>query len=131
MLLVAQVNNNRCIFPPDDYQKWDLMQQLYFLRSDLPAITHVDYTSRVQSVSKKNNQKFWHLLKSFKNQTGCSVLVNTSFNVRGEPIVCTPLDAYKCFMSTEMDILVCNNFVFIKEYQPSLSFTSIPTTSND
>ena len=87
-------------------------------RSDLPAITHVDYSARVQTVTEDTNPRFAALLREFKSQTGCSVLVNTSFNVRGEPIVCTPKDAYTCFMRTEMDYLVIENYLLSKEEQP-------------
>ena len=83
-------------------------------RSDIPAVTHVDYSARIQSVSKQTNPRYWNLINEFKNQTGYGLLVNSSFNVRGEPIVCTPDDAFRCFMRTEMDFLVVGNFVFDK-----------------
>ena len=88
------------------------------LRTDLPAITHIDYSARIQSVHKETNPQFHALLSAFDQLTGCGVVVNTSFNVRGEPIVCTPLDAYRCFMRTEMDSLVIGNMVFAKMDQP-------------
>ncbi len=93
------------------------LDQLKLNRSSLPAITHVDFSSRVQSVSYDINPRYYQLLKAFQSLTGCPVLVNTSFNVRGEPIVCTPEDAYRCFMMTEMDALVIGNFVLYKEKQ--------------
>ena len=86
-------------------------------RSKLPAITHVDYSARIQTVSKKTNLKFYKLIKEFKNKTNVGMLVNTSFNVRGEPIICTPADAFKCFMGTEMDVLVVGNYLLYKEQQ--------------
>ena len=88
-------------------------------RSEIPAITHVDYSARVQTVSAETNPRYHALLKAFESRTGCGVLVNTSFNVRGEPIVCTPEDAYRCFMRTEMDYLVIENFILAKQDQPS------------
>ena len=78
----------------------------------------MDYSARVQTVSKKTNAKFWNLLTEFDELTGCGVLINTSFNVRGEPIVCSPEDAYRCFMRTHMDVLVIDNLIFLKEEQP-------------
>ena len=89
-------------------------------RSDVPAITHVDYSARVQTVHKETNPDFYGLLKAFKNLTGSSVLVNSSFNVRGEPIVCSPQDAYLCFMRTGIDILVLENYVLYKNNQATL-----------
>jgi carbamoyltransferase len=85
----------------------------------LPAITHVDYSARVQTVHRETNPRYHSLLKAFEQRTGCGVLVNTSFNVRGEPIVCTPADAYRCFMRTEMDYLVIENFFLSKPDQPA------------
>ena len=90
-----------------------------FVRSDLPAITHVDYSARIQTVSRATNPRYWMLIDAFKRLTGCGVLVNTSFNVRGEPIVCTPDEAYRCFMRTEMDFLVMGDYVFDKKDQPA------------
>ena len=88
-------------------------------RSDIPAVTHVDYSARVQTVHAETNPRYYALLQCFKQKTGCPVLVNTSFNVRGEPIVCTPEDAYRCFMRTEMDVLVMENCILYKEAQPA------------
>ena len=87
-------------------------------RSELPAITHVDYSARVQTVHASTNPRYHALLKAFEQLTGCGVLVNTSFNVRGEPIVCTPAEAYRCFMRTEMDYLIIENFMLNKNEQP-------------
>ena len=87
-------------------------------RSSLPAITHVDYSARVQTVSEKTNPRYYQLINAFKKRTGCPTIVNTSFNVRGEPIVCTPQDAYRCFMRTEMDVLVLENQILFKTDQP-------------
>jgi len=95
------------------------IEKLNVPRSKIPAITHVDYSARVQTVHAKSNPKFHELLEKFKDRTGCSVLVNTSFNVRGEPIVCTPEDAYRCFMRTEMDYLVIENLLMAKTDQPA------------
>ena len=86
-------------------------------RSSIPAVTHVDYSARVQTVHKETNPRYYKLLEKFKKNTGCPVLVNTSFNVRGEPIVCTIQDAFRCFMGTNLDLLVCENFVLFKEKQ--------------
>jgi carbamoyltransferase len=91
---------------------------LYFKRSDIQSVTHLDFSARIQTVHKETNPRYWGLINAFKQQTGYGVVVNTSFNVRGEPIVCTPEDAYRCFMSTEMDYLVINDFLFCKTEQP-------------
>ena len=118
MTLVAPVQKKRRNPLPENYAKMGMYERLYHLRSDIPAVTHVDYSARIQSVSRKTNPKYWELINAFKDKTGYGLLVNTSFNVRGEPIVCTPDDAYKCFMRTEMDYLVANNFIFDKLKQP-------------
>ena len=86
-------------------------------RSEIPAVTHVDYSARIQTVNVETNPRYHALISRFKDRTGCPVIVNTSFNVRDEPIVCTPEDAYKCFMATEMDLLVLGNYVLAKETQ--------------
>ncbi len=117
MLLISEVNKKHRNSLPENYFDMKLMDRLYFQRSDVPAITHLDFSARLQTVHSETNPRFWNLLRTFKKQTGCPVLVNTSFNVRGEPIVCNPEDAYRCFMRTEMDILVINNFVFLKDEQ--------------
>jgi carbamoyltransferase len=118
MLLVAPVKENHRNPLPDGYEELLLFDRLYHLRSDIPAITHIDYSARIQTVHKETNDKYWCLINAFRELTGYGVIVNTSFNVRGEPIVCTPDDAYKCFMRTEMDWLVIENFLFDKKKQP-------------
>lgn len=118
MLVVAPVKEDLRIKLPENYQEIPLFDRLYIKRSSLQAITHVDFSARIQTVSSDTNKPLTELLKAFKRETGESVLVNTSFNVRGEPIVCNPFDAYRCFMSTNMDILVLNNFVYVKSEQP-------------
>ncbi len=121
MLLVIPVKNEHIKPLPADYNKMEMYERLYQLRSDIPAVTHVDYSARIQSVNKKTNPRYWSLINAFKNQTGYGIIVNSSFNVRGEPIVCTPDDAFRCFMRTEMDYLVIGNFVFDKTKQEKLS----------
>ncbi|MEO6283648.1 MAG: carbamoyltransferase [Dyadobacter sp.] len=118
MLLVHPVAESRRKPVPSDYGSMDLREKLYFERSDLPSITHIDYSARIQTVHKETNPRYYELIDSFKALTGYAVIVNTSFNVRGEPIVCTPNDAYRCFMRTEMDYLVVGNFIFDKKQQP-------------
>lgn len=118
MLLVHNVNKERRKLLPENYNQLPLMEKLYFLRSDLPSITHVDYSARIQTVHKETNPKYHSLITDFQKLTGYGVVVNTSFNVRGEPIVCTPEDAYRCLMRTEMDYLVIGNILFDKKNQP-------------
>jgi carbamoyltransferase len=118
MLLVASVRNDRCKTLPDNYFDLPLWERLYYMRSDVQAITHLDFSARIQTVHKSTNPRYWELIDRFKQQTGYGLVVNTSFNVRGEPIVCTPYDAYRCFMSTEIDYLVIGNFVYSKIEQP-------------
>ncbi|MGB0522866.1 MAG: carbamoyltransferase, partial [Flammeovirgaceae bacterium] len=118
MLLVAPVDESRRKELPDNYYDLPLWERLYHERSDVQSITHLDFSARIQTVHKETNPRYWGLINEFKNQTGYGLLVNTSFNVRGEPIVCTPYDAYRCFMSTEMDYLVINDFVYCKTEQP-------------
>jgi carbamoyltransferase len=117
MLLVAPVAEKRRHPLPPNYFELPLMERLYLQRSDLPAITHLDFSARVQTVHAGTNPLFHQLLQAFKAQTGYGVLVNTSFNVRGEPIVCSPEDAYRCFMGTEMDCLVMGRYLFDKNEQ--------------
>ena len=117
MLLVAPVKKERCIPMTEDQKGLWGIDQLNLPRSDLPAITHIDYSARVQTVTRDTNPAYYDLLKEFDAQTGCPVLINTSFNVRGEPIVCTPEDAYRCFMRTNMDYLVLGPYVVSKEEQ--------------
>jgi carbamoyltransferase len=119
MLFVADVvENRRRSLNHEDRQLMGL-DKLNVMRSEIPAVTHVDFSARIQTVNEKNNKRYYNLLKEFKKQTGCPLLVNTSFNVRGEPIVCTPQDAYTCFMRTEMDYLVLNNYLLDKKEQPN------------
>ncbi|MCP4050638.1 MAG: carbamoyltransferase [bacterium] len=118
MLMVAPVQKKRWAKEPDDFKQLNMYDRLYHCRSDVPAITHVDYSARIQSVNSKINKPFWTLLKAFEEKTNYPILVNTSFNVRGEPIVCTPEDAYRCFMRTEMDVLVLGDYILKKEDQP-------------
>ncbi len=118
MLLVADVNDKHKARLPDNYYELPLLERLYIRRSDLPAITHIDFSARIQTVHPETNPRYHDLIKKFKEQTGCGVVVNTSFNVRGEPIVCTPEDAYRCFMRTEMDYLVIGDYLFEKREQP-------------
>jgi len=120
MLLVAPVIKGRRISQQERNPTDDMLSIINEERSDIPAVTHVDYSARVQTVHKETKPDFYDLIKAFKNLTGSSVIVNTSFNVRGEPIVCSPQDAYLCFMRTEIDILVLQNFVLYKEDQPPL-----------
>jgi carbamoyltransferase len=117
MLLVAPVRHEHRRMLSHREQALQGLEKLYVMRSDIPAITHVDYSARVQTVHSDTNPRFHRLLETFKSLTGCGVLVNTSFNVRDEPIVCTPEDAYRCFMGTEMDMLVLENIVLCKEEQ--------------
>jgi carbamoyltransferase len=120
MLLVVPVKEERRNKLPDGFDQWPLYERLYYLRSDIQAITHIDYSARLQSVNKKTNPRYWQLINDFKHQTGYGIIVNTSFNVRGEPIVCTPDDAYRCFMRTEMDYLVLGHYLFDKQKQAKL-----------
>ncbi|NLX29076.1 MAG: carbamoyltransferase [Bacteroidales bacterium] len=118
MLLVAGVKEALRYPLSQDYHELPLRERLYTLRSTLPAITHIDFSARIQTVHRDTHPRFWTLIRKFREKTGCGVLVNTSFNVRGEPIVCSPTDAYRCFMRTEMDYLVINNCLFDKRMQP-------------
>ena len=120
MLHVIPVKEERLKPLPAGYGEIELYERLYHLRSDVPAITHIDFSARIQSVNKKTNPKYWNLINEFKKQTGYGVIVNTSFNVRGEPIVCTPDDGFRCFMRTEMDFLVIGNYLFDKNQQEKL-----------
>jgi carbamoyltransferase len=118
MLLVADVaESKRRSMTEREKGLWGI-EKLNVPRSTIPAVTHVDYTARIQTVRRETNPLYWEILESFRQKTGCAVLVNTSFNVRGEPIVCTAADSYRCFMRTEMDYLVLENFVLDKTEQP-------------
>lgn len=116
MLLVAPVNPDRCI-PREEGYEHDLIKIVNRKRSDLPAITHIDYSARVQSVNPDMNPVYYEVIKEFEKKTDYGVVINTSFNVNGEPIVCTPHDAVTCFMTTNMDVLVMNDFILVKEEQ--------------
>ena len=120
MLLTADVKKERRIPMTDkEHKKWGI-EKLNVVRSNIPAITHVDYSARLQTVHKETNPRYHKLISKFEEKTGCAVIINTSFNVRGEPIVCTPKDAYKCFMRTDMDYLVLGNYILSKEDQKPL-----------
>lgn len=123
MLLVSPISTKRQTTLPDNYFELPLMERLYIQRSDIPAATHIDFSARIQTVHQKTNPKYWTLINEFKQITGYSVVINTSFNVRGEPIVCTPEDAYRCFMRTEMDYLVLGDYLFTKTEQPTWAKT--------
>lgn len=118
MLIVAPVKEELRIALTEEQQKLFGIEKLNLKRSELPAITHVDYSARIQTVHKDTNPGYHAVLEAFNERTDCGVLVNTSFNVRGEPIVCTPADSYRCFMRTEMDFLVVENFLLDKRQQP-------------
>ena len=118
MLLVAPVKTERQIPMTHEQQSLWGIDQLNVVRSDLPAITHIDYSARVQTVSRETNPDYYDLIEAFEKKTGCAVIMNTSFNVRGEPIVCTPHDAYVCFMRTHIDHLVLGPFLLDKTHQP-------------
>ena len=117
MLLVSDIKKNLQIPMNESDQKLFGINKLNVKRSSIPAVTHVDYSARVQTVHKETNPRYYNLIKKFKEITNCPVLVNTSFNVRGEPIVCTVEDAFRCFMRTNLDILVCENFILYKQEQ--------------
>ena len=118
MLMVAPVVDAHRL-PQKNGQVSDLFQRVHERRSDVPAVTHVDYSARIQTVARSDQPDFYAIIKNFEERTGCPMVVNTSFNVRGEPIVCTPQDAYRCFMRTEMDVLVMENCLLLKNEQPS------------
>ena len=118
MLMVAPVHPDRRKKVPANYHDMEMYERLYCQRSNIPAVTHIDFSARIQTVHKETNARFWQLISAFKKKTGTSLLVNTSFNVRGEPIVCSPDEAYRCFMRTEMDYLVIGQYVFKKTEQP-------------
>ena len=120
MLLTVPVRESIRKPLPDNYDELEMFERLYFIRSSLPAITHIDYSARLQTVNKTTNLRYWRLINAFYENYGCPVVVNTSFNVRGEPIVCTPKDAYLCFMRTEMDYLIMGDLLLDKVRQPEL-----------
>jgi carbamoyltransferase len=118
MMLVADVRKERRLpQPPPDGRS--LMERLKVQRSDLPAITHLDYSARLQTVNRQDKPDYHQVLEAFEDLTGCAVIVNTSFNVRGEPIVCSPEDAYRCFMRSDIDVLVLEDFFLFKHEQPA------------
>ena len=119
MLLVASIDSDKKIEMTREQKKLFGIDKLNLRRSDIPAVTHVDYSARIQTVNEKNNKRYYDLILKFKEKTGCPVVVNTSFNVRGEPIVCTPTDAFNCFMGTELDYLVIGNCILDKKKQNS------------
>jgi len=121
MLLVADVKKEKQRVMTDEEKKLWGIEKLNIIRSEIPAVTHVDYSARIQTVHKDDNPRYHSLIEKFYEKTGCPVIVNTSFNVRGEPIVESPLDAYKCFMRTEMDNLAMGNFLFYKNEQPKFN----------
>lgn len=114
MLLVGEVKKEHRLTLSKAYNTYSISKKLAQPHSIIPAVTHVDFSSRIQTVNKENNFRFWQLLSAFKKETNCGILINTSFNVKDEPIVCTPEDAYRCFMETEMDVLVLGDFVLEK-----------------
>ena len=121
MLLVTYVKpEKRRIMSDSEERLWGI-DKLNIVRSDIPAVTHVDYSARLQTVHKETNPGYHKAIESFYEMTGCPVIVNTSFNVRGEPIVCSPRDAYVCFMRTEMDYLVMENIILDKKEQKALT----------
>jgi carbamoyltransferase len=127
MLFVSDVQKSKMIPMTDKEKNLFGIDKLNIKRSEIPAVTHVDYSARIQTVSKKFNTKFYNLIQCFYEKTKCPILVNTSFNVRGEPIVCSPKDAFNCFMGTNLDILVIENFILFKDKQkvkPNLGFSS-------
>ena len=121
MLMVSNINKDKIIEMTENQKKLFGIEKLNIKRSEIPAVTHVDYSARIQTVHKETNEKYFNLIKKFKEKTNCPVVVNTSFNVRGEPIVNTPLDAFNCFMGTELDKLVIGDCYLDKNNQdPSL-----------
>jgi carbamoyltransferase len=117
MLIVADVAKSRHIDPADAEAGLFGIDKLKVPRSEIPAVTHVDHSARIQTVHEETNPRYHQLISAFHERTGCPVLINTSFNVRGEPIVCTPEDAFRCLMGTEMDALVIGNCVLLKSEQ--------------
>ena len=120
MLLVAPVKKEICREMSSEEQNRFGLKKLHVVRSSIPAITHVDYSARIQTVDRDSNPLYYRLIETFDKKYGCPVIINTSFNVRGEPIVCTPEDAYRCFMRTNMDHLIMGNFLLKKKEQKPL-----------
>ena len=121
MLIVANVHEDKQLPISEEQMAASGLDKLYVVRSEVPAVTHVDCSARIQSVNEQTNPRYHRLLTTFNQRHGCPLIVNTSFNVRGEPIVCTPEDAYLCFMRTEMDYLVLGNFLLEKGAQQPLA----------
>ena len=121
MMLVADVAAERRREMSDEEKGLFGISKLNIKRSEIPAVTHVDYSARIQTVRRETNPLYWEIIEAFRQKTGCPVIVNTSFNVRGEPIVCTPEDSYRCFMRTEMDYLVLETCVLDKKDQPEFA----------
>jgi carbamoyltransferase len=119
MLLVAPVREDQRVPTNGAHRSTNLREWVNEVRSTIPAVTHVDWSARIQTVSPDVTPKFYAVIKAFEQLTGCGLIVNTSFNVRGEPIVCTPEEAYRCFMRTEMDSLVLESFLLTKDDQPA------------
>ena len=117
MLLVADVKEERRL-PQSSRDGLSMLERLKVNRSDIPAVTHLDYSARLQSVNRQDKPDYYDVIAEFEKLTGCAVIVNTSFNVRGEPIICTPEDAYRCFMRTEIDVLVIEDCILYKSEQP-------------
>ena len=117
MLLVSEIKKEKQIKMKKEDEKLFGIEKLNIKRSNIPAITHIDYSARIQTVHKETNPRYYELIKEFKKITNCPVLVNTSFNVRGEPIVCSVEDAFNCFMGTNLDVLVIEDFILYKEQQ--------------
>jgi carbamoyltransferase len=120
MLLVADVRESRRVPVPEDAQALWGIEQLNVPKSTVPAVTHVDYSARIQTVRAETHGLYYDIIKAFHERTGCPVIVNTSFNVRGEPIVCTADDAVRCFRRTHMDVLVLENFILERSAQPPM-----------
>ena len=117
MLLVADVQKDKRRTMTDEEETLFGVDKLNVPRSSVPAITHVDYSARIQTVHADTNPRYHNVISKFKEKTGCPLVVNTSFNVRGEPIICSPTDAFKCFMGTELEVLAIGNYLMIKEEQ--------------
>jgi carbamoyltransferase len=120
MLLVADVAESQRRQTNGNAEALWGIDKLKVRRSEIPAVTHVDYSARIQTVRRESNPLYWEIIEAFRQKTGCPIVVNTSFNVRGEPIVCTPQDSYRCFMRTEMDFLVLETFILDRREQPTL-----------
>ena len=120
MLLVANVKKNKRVSITTEEKALFGIDKLNVPRSSVPAITHVDYSARIQTVHKDTNPRYHKVISKFKEKTGCPIVVNTSFNVRGEPIICSPTDAFNCFMGTELDLLAVGNYILYKEKQDKL-----------